>query len=178
MSCMITILACENNIDRERERETKWKMRWLLKYVLPDKLKLHLSKCLQEPVNIYVLMLKLLKDVAQNNMDILQDVYLYYILDPFCPFGDCSFSCLQVMLKSSLRLGKHCSNPRCFPEGPKAQHALSAASCSWSFRAVGEPRSTVQAGQQLKTLTRYLPFSWPVTVGDWFRVSSSQATRG
>lgn len=27
MSRMITILACENNIDWEREREAKWKMR-------------------------------------------------------------------------------------------------------------------------------------------------------
>lgn len=164
MSCMITILACENNIDWERERETKWKMRWLLEYVLPDKLKLHLSKCLQEPVHINVLMLKLLKvdvdrrctEQSGNPAGYIFIMRAFSLIVSYCTFCDCSFSCLQFIpllrweghaqilsvLAFPLR-GKHCLISLCFPAGLKAQHALSAASCSESFRAVGEHRSPV-----------------------------------
>ena len=174
MSRMITILACENNIDWEREREAKWKMRWLLKYVLPDKLKLHLSKCLQEPVRMNVLVLKLFTaDVdwrrAEQSGHPAGFLFFFIISSPIfsrsVSSAGWSFSCLQFILLLRWeghaqilsapcllsRGGKHCSNSL-FPSRPEGP---ACTECCLMFA------SPSGAEGELKTLARYLQFSRP-----------------
>lgn len=142
-------------------------MRWLLKYVLADKVKLHLSKCLQEPVHVTTRSGNVLRWKLNNRfckyslfhscsliMDLIYHLFFFvgYI---FC-FS--TFSCLHFYSPAKVRRsGLLCAcllsgvkNLPCFPADRKTQHALSAASCSGLSGQWGSFAYRHRAGQWLK----------------------------